>query len=81
MHISPNESRWKVWDKVQQTNQLFKEYADKTDAFKVIEASSAFLNADGKPIPSYFKPDKLHPTEEGYKAWTKLIKPYLDSLK
>ncbi len=81
VHISPNESRWKVWDKVQQTNQLFKEYADKTDAFKVIEASSAFLNADGKPIPSYFKPDKLHPTEEGYKAWAKLIKPYLDKLK
>lgn len=81
IEISPNERRWAVWDKIQEANQLFKTYAAQTPNLHVVEASSVLLDENKKPIVKYFRDDKLHLNDEGYRVWTKAIKPYLDKMK
>jgi lysophospholipase L1-like esterase len=77
IEISPNERRWKVWDKIQETNRLFKEYATQTSNLRIIEAASSLLGNDKKPVVKWFKDDKLHPNEEGYKVWAEPIRKAL----
>ena len=77
IEISPNERRWAVWDKIQEANRLFKTYAAQTTNLYVIEAASSLLNEEGKPRVKYFKDDKLHPNEEGYRVWAEPIKKAL----
>jgi arylsulfatase A-like enzyme/lysophospholipase L1-like esterase len=77
IEISPNERRWAVWDKIQEANRLFKEYANQTTNLQVIEAASSLLNEAGKPNVPYFKDDKLHPNEAGYRVWAEPIKKAL----
>jgi iduronate 2-sulfatase len=77
IEISPNERRWAVWDKIQEANRLFKEYARQTPNLHVIEAASSLLNEKGEPNVSYFKDDKLHPNEAGYRVWAEPIKKAL----
>jgi lysophospholipase L1-like esterase len=78
VQITPTESRWSVWDKIQEANTLIKNYTEKQPKLFYIETASAFLGADGKPISSYFKADKLHQTQDGYDVWAKRIKDALN---
>jgi lysophospholipase L1-like esterase len=71
IEISPNERRWAVWDKI------FKDYAAQTPNLHVIEAASSLLGADKKPVVKWFKDDKLHPNDDGYKVWAEPIKKAL----
>ena len=81
IQISPNERRWSVQDKINETNRLFKEYAAQTPNLTIIEAASALLGTEKKPNTLLLKEDKLHLTDEGNRVWAKAIKPYLDKLK
>ena len=77
IEISPNERRWAVWDNIQEANRLFKEYASQTPNLHVIEAASSLLGMDKKPVVKWFKDDKLHPNDEGYKMWAEPIRKAL----
>jgi lysophospholipase L1-like esterase/dienelactone hydrolase len=77
IEISPNERRWKVWENIQDANRLFKEYAAQTPNVHVIEAASSLLGDDKKPVVKWFKDDKLHPNDEGYKMWAEPIRKAL----
>ncbi len=78
VQITPTESRWHVWDKIQEANTLIENYTEKHKDLYYIETAPAFLGADGKPIPAYFREDKLHQTQKGYDVWAGLIKKALD---
>ncbi|ADQ18538.1 GDSL-type esterase/lipase family protein [Leadbetterella byssophila] len=78
VQITPTESRWKVWDKIQEANTLIKNYTEKNKNLYYIETAEAFLGPDGKPIPAYFRADKLHLTQQGYDLWSGLIKASLN---
>ncbi len=71
--ISPSEKRWSVWKQVQQANQLIKDYCSTQSKLYFINAGSGFLNADGLPESKYYRDDRLHYNEEGYRLWGKLI--------
>lgn len=43
----------------------------------VIEAASSLLGDDKMPIVKYFKDDKMHPNNEGYKVWAEPIRKAL----
>ena len=77
IEISPNERRWAVWDNIQEANRLFKDYASQTPNLHVIEAASSLLGDDKKPVVKWFKEDKLHPNNEGYKMWAEPIRKAL----
>jgi len=74
LKISPSEKRWKVWDKVQQANSLIDAYCNTQANLYTISFQNHFLGADGLPITSLYKNDKLHYNEQGYKVWGDAIK-------
>ena len=73
LEISPSEKRWSVWNKIQEANRLIKEYCQSQKNMFFIASSDKFLGSDGEPIKKYYRDDKLHYNEEGYKIWGKNI--------
>lgn len=57
-------------------NSLLEQYA-KEHNFTYIDITKVMYNAKGKLRKDIFIEDKLHMNAEGYKLWTKIIKPYL----
>ena len=80
LKISPSEKRWKVWDKVQQANLLIEQYCNSQANLFSIRFQHHFLGADGLPIKSLYKNDKLHYNVQGYKVWGTAIKDQVKSI-
>jgi lysophospholipase L1-like esterase/dienelactone hydrolase len=78
--ISPCEKRWSAWDKVQQANNLVKAFIESQSNLYYIDAGPQFIGADGKPNPIYYRDDKLHYNDEGYKLWGKSIKESVNKI-
>lgn len=75
--IKPSISRWKLIDKVRQTNALIRAEAEKAPQTVFIDVEKPMLGPDGKPRPELFRKDGLHLNDEGYKLWTSLVLPQL----
>ena len=69
LQISPSEKRWAVWDKITEANNLIKEFCKTQANLFYVASADKFLGSDGKPIIKYYREDKLHYNEEGYKVW------------
>ena len=78
--ISPSEKRWAVWDKISEANQMIKQFCEANEQVYYIESAAPFLGADGKPIASLFRDDKLHYNEKGYVIWGNIVKKSLDKV-
>ncbi|WP_181438550.1 GDSL-type esterase/lipase family protein [Paenibacillus sambharensis] len=75
--ITPTELRWKVWDEARMANKLIRTYCDKHKDAYYIDLAGRMVNAQGRPDAKYYKKDRLHPNEAGYKVWTEVIKKAL----
>ena len=71
--ISPSEKRWTVWDKIQETNNLVKAFTASQPNLFYIDAGQKYLGTDGKPVATFYRDDKMHYNEEGYKLWGRSI--------
>lgn len=80
IEITPTESRWKVWNKIQEGNSLVKQQCAMLHNVYFIEAADNFLNQEGKPNAFLFQKDKLHLNAEGYRIWSGIIKKNLDNV-
>ena len=72
--VSPSERRWAKWKEVIALNKGIKNYCASNPNLYFIDAKDQFLGADGKPIASLFRDDKLHYNEKGYQLWGARIK-------
>ena len=75
--LKPSPSRWKMKDRMMESNTLIKKYLKKQKHTTFISVWNSMLGADGKPIEDIFIEDKLHMNANGYAIWQKLIEPYL----
>lgn len=73
LQISPSEKRWAAWDKITEANNLIQSFCATQPNLFYIASANQFLGADGLPITKYFREDKLHYNEEGYRVWGKNI--------
>lgn len=69
LQISPSEKRWGVWAQVIEANKLIEQYCKTQHNLFYITSADKFLGADGKPLVKYYRDDKLHYNDEGYKVW------------
>lgn len=79
--VKPSPSRWKLIEKVRQTNALIREFAAKDARLVFVDVEKPMLAPDGKPRPELFRPDRLHLNDEGYRLWTALVAPHLEGPK
>jgi lysophospholipase L1-like esterase len=75
--ITPSASRWKLWHIAREANQLISEHTKSDSRLRFIDLTDHLLGADGKPNPSLYRFDRLHPNKKGYAKWTAVIKPVL----
>jgi len=73
LQISPSEKRWASWEKISEANALVKQYCETNPNLYYLPSADKFLGEDGKPITKYYRSDKLHYNEDGYKVWGKNI--------
>lgn len=73
LQISPSEKRWQVWKNICEANILIEAYCATQNRLFYLTSADKFLGSDGKPITKFYREDKLHYNEEGYKVWGKNI--------
>jgi hypothetical protein len=74
IETTPTPSRWKVWDKITQANDLIKEYTEQKPSLHFISTRKYFINKRGRPEGKYFVSDSLHLSRAGYDLWEEIIK-------
>lgn len=75
--IKPSPSRWRLKDKMIQTNALIKRFLAQKKNTAFANVWTPMLDGEGKPMEDIFKEDKLHMKPEGYVIWAKVIEKYL----
>jgi YVTN family beta-propeller protein len=75
--IKPSIARWKLIDTIRKTNSLIEAQCKGGDGLTYLDVGMSMLGDDGMPKKELFVSDGLHLTDEGYKLWAALLKPYL----
>jgi lysophospholipase L1-like esterase len=76
--LKPTPVRWQFIDEMRKANKLIKGYCESQAGCEYINVEPEMLGADGRPRPELFVPDGEHMTPEGYKIWTRLVRPHLN---
>lgn len=76
--IKPSESRWSFWPSMKEANARIEEFSRTDSRLFYFDSGTPLLGADGKPNARFFRDDKLHLSDEGYKVWTRLLAPVLE---
>jgi len=75
--IKPSPSREKLMPKMEEANQLIKDFLSMQRHTAFVDVYHLMLTEDYKPIPDIFKEDSLHMNPKGYAIWQKAIEPFL----
>jgi lysophospholipase L1-like esterase len=75
--LKPSPSRIRLDEKMQQANQLIKNFMARQTNASFVDVYHPMLTPQGRPIPGIFMPDSLHMNPSGYQIWKKAIQPYL----
>jgi len=78
--IKPSVARWEMWQEMEKTNTLIKNYAEKTPNLYYVDTATPMLGQDGKPNPTLLLEDGLHLNAEGYKLWNNILAPILEKV-
>jgi len=76
--IKPSGSRWRLWPVMAEANSLIKDFCGKDKRLLYFDSAMPLLGDDGKPNAKLFLNDKLHLNGEGYKIWTRLLRPVIN---
>lgn len=79
--MKPSPSRWYLWDKYAEANQLIKNICVLSNQLHYVDIASSMLTEEGIPDKTIFVEDMLHMQPEGYVRWTAMVKPVLDELR
>ena len=74
---APNPKRWRMIEKVTETNRLVEEFMKTDKRLQFINVYPHMLGADGMPKADIFLADQLHMNANGYVIWKEVVGPYL----
>ncbi len=72
--VTPTQSRWNHWSKINEVNQLMQSYCEQTPNLYFVNTVPTYLNSEGKPKTEWFVKDQLHLNAAGYEVWNRIIK-------
>lgn len=76
--ITPTQSRWKAWPEIKKANAAMQAVCEAQDNVHFIATEQQFLKEDGTPKTELFRDDQLHLNRDGYKLWTRIIRPAIE---
>ena len=71
------KNRWRLRDKVRETNALIREEIEKDPEAVYFDAATPLLDEDGNPRDELFRKDNLHLKDKGYRIWSEALRPLL----
>ena len=77
LSVKPSLARVSVWDKAQETTDLYKQIAASDNRLHFIDVATPFLKADGTVMDDVFVDDGLHLNDKGNAIWAAAIKAVL----
>ncbi len=75
----PSIQRWSLVEKMRDSNRRIKTLGDSDPNLIYADTSTPMLGDDGKPRAELFQADGLHLSDAGYKLWTSIVKPLLET--
>jgi lysophospholipase L1-like esterase len=75
--IKPSPSRERLMPKMEEANELIKEFLKTEKHTAFADVYHLMLTEDYKPKPEIFIEDSLHMNAKGYAIWQKAIEPFL----
>lgn len=76
--IKYSPSRESLWPKMKELNEGIEAYLKTQKRAKYIDITKVMNDENGKIRADLFKEDMLRMKPEGYRLWTKVMKPYLE---
>ena len=76
LSMKPSKLRWRRWGAMQEVDRGLRELAAADPRVRFVETGRTLLDAAGEPDDVYVL-DGLHLNAEGYRRWTRLLKPRL----
>lgn len=77
--IKPSVVLRHLWSKVQEANRLIEELCAGDARLLYLDVASHMLDAKGKPRRELFLDDGLHMNANGYRIWTQVVAPAVES--
>ncbi len=74
--VKPSPARYSIIERIRQVNALILQEIKLRPSAYYVDVFGAMLNEAGKPNGLYFLADGLHLSHEGYRLWSRLLKPY-----
>ena len=78
--IKPSPARWHLDDQIRRANRLVADWTAGREALTCIDVYLPMLNALGRPRAELYVEDGLHLSRAGYRLWTAVLTPWLQSV-
>ncbi|KPK42688.1 MAG: hypothetical protein AMJ65_07270 [Phycisphaerae bacterium SG8_4] len=76
--IKPSGRRWSLWPAMAQANKMIEDFSGTDDRLIYFDSATPLLADDGKPDAKLFLKDNLHLNADGYRIWTRLLRPIIE---
>jgi lysophospholipase L1-like esterase len=76
--IKPSGRRWSLWPVMAQANKMIEDFSGTDDRLIYFDSATPLLTVDGRPDAKFFLNDELHLNVEGYRIWTRLLRPVIE---
>jgi lysophospholipase L1-like esterase len=76
--IKPSGRRWSLWPVMAKANRMIEELAGSDDRLMYFDSATPLLADDGRPDTKFFLKDNLHLNADGYRLWTRLLRPIVE---
>ncbi len=77
--IKPSPARFHEFEQQTQANRLIRDLCDADPTLRYIDTVTPMRDLDGQPRPELYQADGLHLNDAGYRLWTALLRPQLES--
>ncbi len=78
--IKPCPRRKEMLALQREANAFVRAQVEADAAWTFLDTFTPILGPDGQPDPACFKQDQLHLNAEGYRRWTRVLRPWLDGM-
>jgi lysophospholipase L1-like esterase len=76
--IKPSGKRWSLWPVMAQANKMIEELSGTDERLMYFDSATPLMADDGRPDAKFFLKDNLHLNADGYRIWTRLLRPIVE---
>ena len=76
--IKPSGRRWSLWPAMADANKKIEDFSGTDGRLVYFDSATPLIAGGGKPDAKLFLKDNLHLNADGYRIWTRLLRPIIE---